>query len=233
MGIMPSEGQNLVFPITRLHRFSSRRTGAPAALLPVGAPTKTLPAGTYRPDFTEGKWYSGMKLYCAAIDTFDASTAKYMPGCPRCNESCSSGMSAGWAFFWILFGMLLVPCIGGLVYYFSQRGCSAESCLGLPMKIKECCMGLCGSRWERSYGSLSGDPADGMPSRGCCHGWDWRSYVPGMKGSALQEQYSGLQETPAPAPEETSLESYTSGGLEFSSAKRVEVGVVDEEDAHM
>merc|ERR1712194_393405 len=136
-----------------------------------------------RPDFKEGKWYSGMDLYCASIAGFDDKTATFKPGCPHCTEECS-GMSAGWAFFWIFFGIILD---------FMKHGCSKDSVLGVFSSSKEFCMNLCGSRWERSYGSLSGDPSDGMPAQGCCQGFDWRSYVPGMKGSALEDQYSGLQ----------------------------------------
>jgi len=190
---MPNDGQNLVFPLTRLHKFKKLDDRRSNTMDSIMKPDRILSAGTYRPDFVEGKWYSGMELYCDAIATFNPSTSEFKAGCPHCTEECSGGMSAGWAFFWILFGIVLVPLCGGIIFYFSKHGCSADSVLGICSSCKEFCMNLCGSRWERSYGSLSGDPSEGMPSVGCCQGFDWRSYVPGMKGSALEDQYSGLQ----------------------------------------
>eukprot|EP00656_Telonema_subtile_P047300 TRINITY_DN5423_c0_g1_i1.p1 TRINITY_DN5423_c0_g1~~TRINITY_DN5423_c0_g1_i1.p1 ORF type:complete len:1486 (-),score=315.18 TRINITY_DN5423_c0_g1_i1:114-4571(-) len=195
---MPYAGQNLVFPFTRLHSFTNTRREDSTTVMPADVkPTFTLEPGTLRSDARQGTWYSGMAVYCAAIQKFDSSTEQSAPGCSNCNKDCDGGMSAGWAFFWIFFGILLVPCIGALVYYFSRHGCSVASVCGLCVAVKELAMRTCGSRWERSYGSLSGDPADGMPSQGCSQGFDWRSYVPGMKSSALEEQYGEMNSNPA------------------------------------
>merc|ERR1711907_252868 len=206
---MPYRGQNLVIPLTRLYTPSlgARRAQSPMPLSV--APSVSIPSGTYRPDFKEGTWYSGMQLYCAAIKLFDPSTTKYKPGCPHCTEEdCpeggAGGMSVGWAFFFTFVGIFIVPCGGAVAYYIMQHGCSKDClsnglqetsylCYRCFSKCREFGMKCCGSRWERSYGSLSGDPSDGMPAQGCCQGFDWRSYIPGMKGSALQDQYSDLQ----------------------------------------
>jgi len=207
---MPYKGQNLVIPLTRLYTPSegdfSRRGFKWGSTMPVTvAPSVTIPAGTFRPDFKEGAWYSGMQLYCASIKLFAESTSKYKPGCPHCTEEeCGGGFSVGWAFLFVFVGVLLLPCVGGVAYFIMQHGCSKEClsagvsessmmCYRCFSKVKELCHRCCGSRWERSYGSLSGDPSDGMPAQGCCQGFDWRSYVPGMKASALQDQYSDLQ----------------------------------------
>jgi hypothetical protein len=201
---MPAEGQNLVIPMTRMYSSGSDpNPGLVRQQYPVSYPVKPdilLPPGVPRADFAEGFWYSGMSLYCAAIDKFDPSTAKYGPGCGDCDSQCSRGM----IFLYILIGVLLVPLIGAIAYYFHQNGCSADSWLGLfgaiagcmfsaCDTIKELCRRVCGSRWERSYGSLSGEAVDGMPQqRTRCRDCDWRSWVPGMKGSALEEQYSDM-----------------------------------------
>jgi hypothetical protein len=194
---MPLIGQNLVIPLTRL-------------VIPVElVVTTTIPAGTARPDFKEGAWYSGLQLYSAATNLFDRGTGEYNPGCSPCSDD---GFSTGWAFFFIFLGLLLLPCIGGLGYIVKQNGCNlgeySMMCYRACGKCKECCMSCVGSRWERSYGSLSGDPSDGMPSQSCCAGFDWRSYIPGMKGSALQEQYSDLNTTAETIPS-SSINEYS------------------------
>lgn len=238
--LMPSRGQNLVIPVTNLYHPTSRR--AMSLMDDNLKPTTTLALDIPRADYTEGKWYSSMALYCKAVEQFHADTSDYRPGCPHCtttDEPCStdgsdSSMSAGWAFFWIFFGMLLVPCIGGITYYFLKKGCNSESVMALPYKTKEMCMHYCcGSRWERSYGSLSGDPADGMSRGGCCQSFDWRSYVPGMKGSALQDQYSDLQGGTSlkQDEQEQELEAYAPDGMSFTaSSTRVEIGGVEKEE---